>query len=151
MFKKDKKDAWYIDGLRFECRQCGNCCSGPAPGFIWVTNKEIEDISGSLDMPIDQLRQNYLRRVGQRVSIKENLVTRDCIFLTKIGGRKGCMIYPVRPVQCRTWPFWLSNLASKEAWDSSALRCGGMNTGRHYSFEEIESIRERKGNGAAND
>ena len=30
---------WYDDGLRFECTQCGNCCTGP-PGMVWFTPEE---------------------------------------------------------------------------------------------------------------
>ena len=37
----------------------------------------------------------------------------DCVFLKEDPerGRKTCSIYPVRPLQCRTWPFWPENLA----------------------------------------
>ena len=27
-------------GLRFECTQCGDCCTG-APGYVWVNKAEI--------------------------------------------------------------------------------------------------------------
>ena len=29
------QQAWYSEGLRFECTQCGACCSGE-PGYVWV-------------------------------------------------------------------------------------------------------------------
>ena len=55
-----------------------------------------------------------------------------------------CMIYPVRPTQCRIWPFWSENLASTNTWNKAAQKCPGVNRGRHYSFEEIEKIRKKK-------
>ena len=51
--------------------------------------------------------------------------------------------YPVRPLQCRTWPFWDTNLASQSAWDRAARRCHGMNHGRRtFSREEMEALRD---------
>lgn len=55
-----------------------------------------------------------------------------------------CGIYAVRPMQCRTWPFWNMNLRSVEAWGRAAAGCPGMcdGEGRVYSLGEIE---ERRG------
>ena len=41
-----KKILWYVGGLHFECMECGQCCSGPGDGYIWVTRPEIEAIRG---------------------------------------------------------------------------------------------------------
>ena len=40
----DPKSLWYRDGLRFECTQCGKCCTG-APGYVWVDDDEVEALS----------------------------------------------------------------------------------------------------------
>jgi Fe-S-cluster containining protein len=53
-----------------------------------------------------------------------------------------CGIYPVRPLQCRTWPFWDGNLASAENWNAAAKRCPGMNRGRRFGKAEIEALRD---------
>jgi Fe-S-cluster containining protein len=68
-------------------------------------------IADFLKMTVGQLRREYLRRVGLRTTIIEHAHTRDCIFLREADGQRKCAIYPVRPSQCRTWPFWPSNLA----------------------------------------
>jgi hypothetical protein len=109
-----------------------------------VLRPEIEFIAQHLNMTLDELRQRYLRRVGLRTSIIEHNVTKDCIFLRTVGGRKQCAIYPVRPSQCRTWPFWGENLSSPNAWNTAALRCPGFNRGRYYSAKEIERIKANK-------
>jgi hypothetical protein len=136
------KNPWYVGGLNFQCAQCGTCCSGPGEGYIWVVRREIEFIADYLKMPVSQLRKKYLKRVGMRTSIIEDRITKDCIFLEMVNGEKRCGIYPVRPTQCRTWPFWSSNLTSSNAWNEATQRCGGINRGRLYSFEEIERIRK---------
>ena len=141
---QNSKLKWYIGGLHFECSQCGNCCSGPDEGYIWITRAEIELLAKHLGLSVGQLRKKYLKRVGTRTSIIEEAVTRDCIFLTKIGGKKGCAIYPVRPNQCRTWPFWSGNLTKPDRWNDAAVKCPGVNRGRLYSFEEIEQIKNSK-------
>ena len=144
MLKKISKLPWYAGGLHFECIECGRCCSGPGAGYIWVTRPEIELISDFLKIPIGQLRKNYLKRVGLRTSIIEQPVTRDCAFLQEVNGERRCTIYPVRPSQCRLWPFWPENLKNTKLWNEAAHRCPGINRGRFYSFDEIQRIKKNK-------
>ncbi len=139
-----KNSTWYIAGLHFECQGCGGCCSGPGEGYIWVTRPEIEIVADFLKMAVGQFRQKYLKRVGLRTTIIEHRTTKDCIFLQNEAGGRQCMIYSVRPSQCRSWPFWANNLASSSAWSKAAQKCPGINRGRLYSFEEIEEIKRNK-------
>ncbi len=136
---------WYVGGLHFECMQCGRCCSGPAEGYIWVAKPEVRLIADFLKKTTGQLRQKCLKRVGLRTTLIEQSGTKDCTFLQKgDGGEKRCSIYPVRPSQCRIWPFWPSNLASQNAWNEAAQRCPGINRERYYSLEKIEKIKREK-------
>jgi len=135
---------WYVCGLHFECVRCGRCCSGPGEGYIWVTSPEIELIADFLKMTPEQLRRKFLKRVAFRTTIIEHSGTKDCIFLQQAESQKKCVIYPVRPSQCRIWPFWPDNLTSPGAWNKAAQKCSGINRGRHYSYEEIEKIKSEK-------
>jgi Fe-S-cluster containining protein len=135
---------WYAAGLHFECAVCGRCCAGPGEGHIWVTRPEIELIAEHLGLTPEELRCRFLRRVGLRTTIVEHSITKDCIFLRSVGGTRQCAIYPVRPAQCRNWPFWPENLSSPEAWNRAALRCPGVNRGRLYTCGDIERIRENR-------
>jgi len=140
---------WYVGGLHFECMQCGRCCSGPGEGYIWVTKPEIQIIADFLKISVEQLRQEYLKRVGLRTTIIEHPGTKDCIFLNRglrglHGEQKRCVIYPVRPSQCRIWPFWPDNLADPKAWNKAAQKCPGINHGRLYTRDEIEKIKRNK-------
>ena len=139
-----KKIPWYVGGLHFECIQCGRCCSGPGEGYIWVTKPEIEFIADFLKMTKDELRRKYLRRVSLRTTIIEHYTTKDCIFLQNIDGQRRCIIYPVRPSQCRTWPFWSDNLTNPDAWNKAAEKCPGVNRGKLCTCEEIEKIKRHK-------
>ena len=135
---------WYAGGLHFECMECGGCCAGPGEGYIWVTRPEIEIIADFLNMTTGELWRRFLKRYGLRTSIIEHSSTKDCIFLQEADGQKRCVIYPVRPSQCRSWPFWANNLASPGSWNKAAQKCSGVNRGRHYSFEEIQIIKSEK-------
>lgn len=140
------KPPWYVAGLAFECTGCGRCCAGPEEGYVWATDEEIQRIARFLGLSESATRSRYVRKVGRRRSLKENKANNDCIFLSdpQDGGRK-CAIYPVRPVQCRTWPFWPANLRSSEAWGYAALRCPGINRGDIHPLEEIEHKRDATG------
>jgi Fe-S-cluster containining protein len=145
MGKMLKSHCWYAGGLHFECTGCGNCCAGPDEGYIWVTPREIELLAEQLRLSVEAVRKKYIRRVGFRLSIIEHPATKDCIFLTPSkDGCRGCAIYPVRPNQCRTWPFWNENLASPDDWNRAAVKCPGINRGRLYSVEDIDRIRKQK-------
>ncbi|HUS74021.1 MAG TPA: YkgJ family cysteine cluster protein [Sedimentisphaerales bacterium] len=135
---------WYIAGLYFECMECGACCAGPSEGYIWVTRAEIQIIADFLKISTGQLRQKFMKRVGLRITIIEHPTTKDCMFLQESGSEKTCTIYPVRPSQCRSWPFWPNNLASPDSWNKVAQKCPGINRGKLYSFEEIERIKGEK-------
>ncbi|MCX5636216.1 MAG: YkgJ family cysteine cluster protein [Planctomycetota bacterium] len=139
-----KKTLWYVAGLHFECLQCGACCAGPSTGYIWVTRPEIQLIADFLKMPVEQVRGNYLKHVGFRTTIIEQLSTKDCIFLRESEGRKNCIVYPVRPKQCRSWPFWPGNLKSSGTWNKTAQKCAGINHGQLYCLEEIKRIKREE-------
>jgi len=124
---------WYSEGLRFKCTQCGKCCTG-APGYAWVTEKEIQCIAKHLHLSPNEFGRKYLRRVGERWALLENSKNYDCVFL--IENR--CSIYEVRPTQCRAFPWWPENLSSPEAWENLKPYCEGVNDeAPKVTFEEI--------------
>lgn len=112
---------WYKEGLRFACTECGKCCTG-APGYTWVSEEEIKTMASHLGLDIQAFASKYLRKVGPRWSLREDSHSYDCIFLKD----RRCSVYEVRPKQCRTFPWWASNLASKEAWEEAATPCEGI-------------------------
>lgn len=115
---------WYRHGLNFKCTECGQCCSG-SPGYTWVTEAEITAIAQHLNLAIDEFSKKYLRYVDGRYALLEKRSgpdNYDCIFLKD----KKCQIYTARPTQCRTFPWWTQNLASKEDWEEAARHCEGI-------------------------
>lgn len=55
----------------------------------------------------------------------------------------GCSVYPVRPAQCRTYPFWPEIISSPTAWEKEAAFCPGMNKGKLFTVSEIEALAKK--------
>jgi len=135
-----RKPPWYAAGLAFECARCGNCCAGPHAGYVWLGAADITAIAAHLGIAEPEACQKYVRRAERRYSLIERKDNRDCIFLLPDGeGRRKCAVYPVRPIQCRTWPFWKNNLSDPDSWARAGLRCPGINHGAVVSCNEIET------------
>ena len=128
---------WYHGGLKFTCSQCGDCCTG-APGHVWVNNEEIVALARLVQLPVEQFEDQYVRRVGARKSLIE-FPNGDCVFFD--GQSRKCTVYDARPRQCRTWPFWESNLKTPEDWKHTCAVCPGSGQGKLHTLEEIESQR----------
>ena len=125
-------EPWYKDGLRFKCTHCGNCCTGE-PGYVWVDEAEIEAIARYRTEPAEQVIGLYTRVAKQGRSLREK-ENGDCVFYDRAAG---CTIYPVRPRQCRTWPFWQTNVETPQAWQKTCEICPGSGKGDLISADEI--------------
>lgn len=129
---------WYHGGLRFTCTQCGNCCSG-APGHVWVTNEEIEALAAAVGEDPARFEEVYVRKVGARKSLRER-ANGDCVLLD--ADKRTCTAYEARPRQCKTWPFWDSNLKTPADWAHTCEVCPGSGRGKLYQLHQIEVQRK---------
>jgi Fe-S-cluster containining protein len=116
------------DGFNFgfdvsKCSSCeGNCCIGES-GYIWCTPKEIDEMADFLKITRDEFLKDYTQKVGYRISLKELKIKESFICIFFDTDKKGCSIYPVRPKQCRTFPFWDH---FKENIDEVVKECPGI-------------------------
>ncbi|OSS41846.1 hypothetical protein DESAMIL20_1399 [Desulfurella amilsii] len=88
------------------CKICkGYCCRGD--GYVFLTQSDIEDIAAYLNLEKEQFLQTYTGKFYDKVTLANIKVNGEytCCFLDKEGL---CEIYPKRPIQCRTFPFWES-------------------------------------------
>ncbi|KAB2832658.1 MAG: YkgJ family cysteine cluster protein [Candidatus Brocadia sp.] len=127
----DNAQPWYTAGLKFECQRCGRCCRGE-PGVVWVNRKEIKEISSFLGITENTFAKSYLRSVNDRFSLLE-YGNGDCIMYDN-----GCKIYDVRPCQCRSFPFWTSNLENRSEWEKLKKTCPGVDKGKLRTLKDIE-------------
>ena len=132
---QEKTAPWYAEGLSFGCTQCGDCCRGE-PGYVWVSQQEIAVIAAEMEMTPAGFMDEFVRRVGVRYSLKERPDGDGVLY------EDGCKVYRVRPIQCRTFPFWLENIRSKAAWRQVKRVCPGVGRGKLYTRAEIEATLE---------
>ena len=123
---------WFKEGLKFECQRCGRCCRGE-PGVVWVNMNEIEKIAAFMGISREAFAKNYLRSFNERYSLVE-YGGGDCIMYDN-----GCKIYDVRPCQCRTFPFWGSNLEDRSEWEKLKKTCPGVDKGKLHKLEDIQN------------
>lgn len=90
------------------CEQCGGkCCVGES-GYVFVSVDEMLKIAEFLGLEFEDFTQKFVRKVGYKFSLTETLRALSnsndfsCVFFN-VGK---CAIYPVRPKQCREFPFW---------------------------------------------
>src|SRR4051812_18157667 len=113
-------EPWYHAGLQFECTRCGDCCTGE-PGFVWVNEAEIAAIAAFLTIPEEEMVARHTKWGPRGRTLREK-AKGACIYFE---AGTGCTIYEVRPRQCRTWPFWESNVESPQAWERTRKVCPG--------------------------
>jgi Fe-S-cluster containining protein len=88
---------------------------------------------------LEQSTRSFRARYLVRMDGEWSLGSRGdaCVFLEEGGG---CAVYPVRPRQCRTWPFWPQNLR-KAVWEREVVDlCPGIGRGRLYTEAEIRAV-----------
>ena len=88
--------------FEFQCQRSGNCCARPG-GVVLLGPGDAERIATHLGMTEEAFRSRYVVPGSDR--LRDGTFGSGCVFLES-GAQAGCSIYPVRPEQCRTWPFW---------------------------------------------
>jgi Fe-S-cluster containining protein len=104
---------------------------------VFLSEKDVSLLASECQMEYTDFVETYCHWVndagGQRLSLKEKS-NFDCVF-----WENGCKVYPTRPLQCRTFPFWAAIVASPQAWEIAASGCRGMGKGCLHSREEIDA------------
>jgi Fe-S-cluster containining protein len=95
----------------------------------------------ALEIEMTVFERQYVRLVGGRKSLIER-PDGDCIFFESQSRR--CRIYAARPQQCRTFPFWSSNLKSEKVWKEIGRHCPGCDQGPLFTREAIDAQRRKK-------
>jgi Fe-S-cluster containining protein len=138
-------DEFYSEqGLAFSCTQCGACCKAKS-GHLFLTALDLRRLAEHLELSDDEFFLQYCEVVELDLAARISLVAEDdgsCVFL----GRQGCEVYEQRPLQCRTYPFWSTNLLDREAWQSTCEACAGAGQGKLWSPQEIGECVEQREN-----
>ncbi len=135
MKKLNSHEKKAVEGIRFDCvEKCVKCCE--IPGQVFVVHKDIPAMAGFFNMSADQFIEEKLAEIRHGLYTLDMPDEEPCVYLED----GGCSIYPARPLQCRTFPFWPENMASLKEWRKVVRLCPGIGRGRMYSVDEITDI-----------
>jgi Fe-S-cluster containining protein len=103
-------------------------------GEVFLSEGDLVRIARHISVEVVEFEEKYVHRTKSSLRLRKPS-DRQCLFHRE--GR--CSIHPVKPVQCRVFPFWPEIIESSEAWEETAKRCPGMNQG---PLVQIETARE---------
>ena len=144
--------------VRFECIKCGECCRRKGL-IVTVTGRDVARLSSTLGMAAPDLlraldfyvlpengtapkglRDTPLLKTesGNAYMALRKMESGDCIFLKD----NQCMIHPIRPFVCRTFPFVFRNVAGERKWGLSSMKdiCPGLGEGSRVTEQELVEL-----------
>ena len=143
---------------RFECTKCGACCRDEFL-IVTVTGSDIVRIAAVLGLSPNEMLKAldfYVVSDGESIPVGlerfpsvategglsfislKTMENSECVFLKD----HLCMIHPVRPVVCRSFPFVFDESDGQRTWGLSAKKeiCPGLGTGPEVSEIELEEL-----------
>ena len=139
MKKKTNEPDKKLNSVKFECiAGCSECCK-LSGGFVFLSEDEAQKIAEYLKTDEENFLKFFTRIIDDQLALVDGDED-NCVFLED----DLCMIYDVRPLQCRTYPFWSSNMKTKERWALTKEECPGIGKGRSYSPQDIADILKGK-------
>ena len=135
---------FYENGLQFECTRCSYCCRHE-PGYVFLSDNDLDAMVKELKISESEFIEKYCSKVDigffNRLSLIEK-DNHDCIFWSE----KGCAVYKARPLQCRSYPFWIQVVESEETWNEESRSCPGIGKWKVHSKKDIEEWLEKRKN-----
>ena len=112
-----------MDGVRFTCQPgCRNCCE--VTGYVYLTEEDLLRAAQYLGMTAADFESKYVIRYKKLLRFRKPRGS-QCHFL----NARGCGIHPVKPVQCRLYPFWPELVENRRKWNLEKRCCPGLDKG----------------------
>jgi len=122
-----------LNDFEFNCLKCSNCCRID-PGAVFLSEDDFNRIIKFLNIDEKSFLTDYCRPVYKGIQLVISLKEKsnyDCILWDN-----GCTIYEVRPLQCRTYPFWTSIIESVTDLKNEMRRCKGIGRKGNINIKE---------------
>jgi Fe-S-cluster containining protein len=124
--------------FRFQCQSgCTNCCT--QPGEVYLAADDAERIAAHLGVTRRKFLSRYCETDVDGDLRLSTPARKHCHFLTEAG----CSIHQVKPLQCRTFPFWPEHVKNKSAWKNLKQYCPGIGVGPVLPMEGVRAEAQR--------
>jgi Fe-S-cluster containining protein len=108
---------------RFACQPgCTKCCD--VRGFVYITENDLRRMAEYVGLSAQAFETQYVVRFKQLLRLRKPRRS-QCHFLTE----QGCSVHPVKPVQCRLYPFWPELVEERANWEAERKMCPGIGKG----------------------
>ena len=97
---------------------------------MYLTEDDLKRAAAFFKMAPGKFEARYVYRTAKRMRFRIP-TSGTCPFLEDAG----CSIHPVKPSQCRIFPFWPELVESAREWRAAARYCPGMSKGRLVNIE----------------
>ncbi len=108
-------------------------------GVVYLTDEDVARMAAYLGISNADFESRYVYRTRKTARLRIPRKER-CHFLQD----GGCRVHAVKPLQCRTFPFWPELIQGAprpgEAWREAAKYCPGIGKGE---LVNIQSAREQ--------
>ena len=130
-----RRSPWYAGGLRLRAPAAATAAAGPAVRFSPDGADAVRAACSALPRLLlahpELWTEDYDGALCVDVAEGES-----CPFL----GEGGCTIHDLKPVHCRTYPFWPEVLERRALWRNERRYCEGIGEGSPYPLEAIERV-----------
>jgi uncharacterized protein len=111
------------EGIRFTCQTgCTKCCE--VTGYVYLTEEDLIRAARFVGLAPREFEVRYVIRFKHKLRLRKPKVG-QCHFLSS----EGCGIHPVKPVQCRLYPFWPELVEDRKSWKREGKSCPGIGKG----------------------
>ncbi len=107
----------------FKCTRCGRCCHYGKNEYVKITKREYSIIGKYLNVSPEAMLKQYAKIVGKDILLRRK--NYKCILLV----HNACSIQSVKPVQCKTWPYWKENYHKLKFKRHVMVKCKGIMKG----------------------
>lgn len=110
---------------------------------MFLTASDLRRLSSFLGISDQDFFQSYCEVVDLHLAKRVSLVAQKggaCVF----HAADGCEVYARRPLQCRTYPFWVTNVSDRRSWNRVKRKCPGVNRGKRWTSHQIVRLIERR-------
>jgi hypothetical protein len=120
--------------MRFQCQPgCIRCCE--QKGFVYVTREDIARLAGHLKITQAEFKRRYLCGTAPLLRFRKQR-QKQCPFLLS----NGCSVHEVKPLQCKSFPYWPELLDKASERREAAEYCPGMNRGPLVNIEVAREV-----------